>query len=374
MISPLEIRQHQFKKGFNGYNKDDVQSFLNTLAVEWERMQDDLKRTKQDLDKTTTALDGLRQVESALHRTLLQAEETSKATVEGAKKDAENKISTAEAHANEIVTKALGERNRIEQQIKDLIARRSEILGQLRNYLTAQTERLTTFEEKEMKRYTPPTRPADPVPVTASKPGKEAAAKPEAKQPEPKTAAPKAPESKAVEAKPAEQKAPESKAPATKEAEAKKEAAKPEVKSPESKQTVPPPAAEKQEAAPVEAKEEMKRKDAPKRIEVKPAAKEAAAPKPEAKAESKAVEAPAKKEAPAAESKKEPAAKEAAPKEEASAPKEERKTPIISVRPVPKPKEDLKPVGNEEKKSFFDRNVGNASGDDSMIDDLLDEL
>ena len=41
MITPIEIRQHTFKKAFQGYNKDEVQNYLNTLSSEWERMVED---------------------------------------------------------------------------------------------------------------------------------------------------------------------------------------------------------------------------------------------------------------------------------------------------------------------------------------------
>lgn len=150
MITPIEVKQQTFKKGFQGYNKDEVQAFLNTLSVEWERVLDELKRTKQDLEKTSTQLDGLRQVESALHKTLLQAEETSRHTIESAKQEAETKIKDANDNAKEIVQKAIDERGRIETQIKDLVARRDEILKQLKGYLVAQTERLKTFEDKEV--------------------------------------------------------------------------------------------------------------------------------------------------------------------------------------------------------------------------------
>ncbi len=151
MITPIEIRQHTFKKAFQGYNKDDVQNYLNSLSSEWERMAEDNKRIKLELEKTTSALDNLRQVESALHRTLLQAEETSKSTIENAKTTADLRIQEAEATSKEMLKNAIDDRSRIEMQTNELVSRRNEILQQLKSYLTAQTERLRTFEEKEMK-------------------------------------------------------------------------------------------------------------------------------------------------------------------------------------------------------------------------------
>lgn len=163
MITPIEIRQHTFKKAFQGYNKDDVQNYLNSLSSEWERMVEDNKRIKLELEKTTSALDNLRQVESALHRTLLQAEETSKSTIENAKSTADLRIQEAEAKAKEMLRNAIEERSRVEMQTNELVSRRNEILQQLKSYLTAQTERLKTFEEKEMKAPLPAPQVAPPV-------------------------------------------------------------------------------------------------------------------------------------------------------------------------------------------------------------------
>ena len=137
MVTPIEIRQHTFKKAFQGYNKDDVHNYLNQLSMEWERMVEDLKRLKLELEKTSSALDNLRQVESALHKTLLQAEETSKSTIENAKSTAELRIQEAEAKAKEMLKNAIEDRSRVEMQTNELVARRNEILNQLKSYLMA---------------------------------------------------------------------------------------------------------------------------------------------------------------------------------------------------------------------------------------------
>lgn len=151
MITPIEIRQQTFKKSLRGYDKEEVTNFLNTLSMEWERQMEDSKRIKTELDKTQSELKSLKQVESALHETLLQAKENAKTKLENAQKNAELKVQEAEANAKELMKNAMAERSRIEMQLNELVTRRNEILQQLKSYLQAQTERLQTFEEKEMK-------------------------------------------------------------------------------------------------------------------------------------------------------------------------------------------------------------------------------
>ena len=42
-ITPLEIRQKTFEKVFRGYEKDEVNAYLQSLSMEWERMLDENK-------------------------------------------------------------------------------------------------------------------------------------------------------------------------------------------------------------------------------------------------------------------------------------------------------------------------------------------
>jgi len=42
-ITPLEIRQKDFEKKMRGYDKDEVNAFLQSLSQEWERTLDETK-------------------------------------------------------------------------------------------------------------------------------------------------------------------------------------------------------------------------------------------------------------------------------------------------------------------------------------------
>ena len=42
-ITPIEIRQKTFEKVFRGYDKEEVQAFLQSLSQEWERLNAELR-------------------------------------------------------------------------------------------------------------------------------------------------------------------------------------------------------------------------------------------------------------------------------------------------------------------------------------------
>ena len=60
-ISPIDIRQHTFEKGFRGYDVDEVNAFLNSLSQEWERVMNDNKLLKMQLEIAEKELNKLRE-------------------------------------------------------------------------------------------------------------------------------------------------------------------------------------------------------------------------------------------------------------------------------------------------------------------------
>jgi cell division initiation protein len=152
MISPIDIRQHTFKRGLRGYNEDEVRTFLNSLASEWQKVLEENGQLKHQLEKAEASIQQYKQVEAMLHRTLEQAEKSSADTLENAKREAHNMVQEAENRAAELLQEAAKERSRIEQEIHGLVSRRNDMLVQLRSFLQAQTERLSEFKEHEAVR------------------------------------------------------------------------------------------------------------------------------------------------------------------------------------------------------------------------------
>ncbi len=88
-ITPLEIRQKSFEKGFRGYDKDEVNAYLLSLSQEWEKTQDELRELKLNLKNAEKEVEKLRQVETSLYKTLKTAEDTGANLIDQANKAAE---------------------------------------------------------------------------------------------------------------------------------------------------------------------------------------------------------------------------------------------------------------------------------------------
>jgi len=150
MITPIEIRQHTFQKSFRGYDAEEVQNFLSMVSLEFEQQVEENRRLKSEMDKLGASYNSLKEVEAILHKTLKQADQSSKDTLDNARKRAALMVSEAESKVRELVRQGVDERTQIDREISELCERRDEILMQLNLFLKAQTDRLAGFGRKTL--------------------------------------------------------------------------------------------------------------------------------------------------------------------------------------------------------------------------------
>ncbi len=105
-ITPLEIRQKEFEKKMRGYDKDEVNAFLQSLSQEWERTLDETKEMRIRLETTEREVNKLREVESSLFKTLKTAEDTGANTIEQANKTAELILRENQMNADALINEA----------------------------------------------------------------------------------------------------------------------------------------------------------------------------------------------------------------------------------------------------------------------------
>ena len=127
-ITPLDIRQKSFEKVFRGYDKDEVQAFLNSLSHEWERILDEYKELKIRLDSTEKEVEKLREVESSLYKTLKTAEDTGANLIDQANKTAEIRMQETKFKSEKMIQDA---KNRAKVIVDDAETNRKEIIDEM---------------------------------------------------------------------------------------------------------------------------------------------------------------------------------------------------------------------------------------------------
>jgi cell division initiation protein len=115
-ITPIEIRQKAFEKGFRGYNPDEVNAYLQGLSQEWERVQDESKELKMKLESCEREVLKLREVESSLFKTLKTAEDTGANVIEQARQAADLSMRETQLKADALLNEAkVKARNTLEE-------------------------------------------------------------------------------------------------------------------------------------------------------------------------------------------------------------------------------------------------------------------
>ncbi len=133
-ISPIDIRQHTFEKGFRGYEIDEVNAFLNSLSQEWERVMNENKMLKMQLEIAEKELNKLRDVEMTLFRTLKTAEDTSTQITEQANKAAEKYLEESRRKTDETISETKRKASMIVQDAENEAKYiREEIINELKN-------------------------------------------------------------------------------------------------------------------------------------------------------------------------------------------------------------------------------------------------
>jgi cell division initiation protein len=106
-VTPLEIRQKNFdKKTFGGLDKDEVQAYLNSLSLAWEKVLEEQANLRSRLENSEKEVQKLREVEATLYKTLKAAEETSQKAVDQATQQAQLIVQEARLKAETLFQEA----------------------------------------------------------------------------------------------------------------------------------------------------------------------------------------------------------------------------------------------------------------------------
>lgn len=150
-VTPLDIRKKSFDKvTFGGYDKEDVNAFLQALSVAWENLSGKNEDLERRLNDAEGELNRIRQIEAALLSTLKQVEDSNHIIREQARKEAYLIVQDAEMKANQIVEEAKSKAKIVTKEANQLaynaLAQMREELRKLDysyRLLEKQKERLT---------------------------------------------------------------------------------------------------------------------------------------------------------------------------------------------------------------------------------------
>lgn len=151
-LTPLEIREHEFKQSPLGYGKDQVHQFLDDIADELEALIRESNEIHVENKEARLTLATYMNVEDSLKETLLLAQKTAQDTLRSAQEEAQTIIRKATTEKEALLFSAKEDLSQVQNEITKLHAQRNSILIKLKNSLRTNLEVLEDeFSDKEVQ-------------------------------------------------------------------------------------------------------------------------------------------------------------------------------------------------------------------------------
>ena len=147
-ITPLDIQQMVFRVNFRGYDKEEVNRFLEELAQTVESLNRDQAVQREKILFLEQQLAELKRTEATLSNTLLSAQSLADDVKQNAQREADLVIKEAELKAGELIRQARVELTDTQRDLSSLQKQRLLMVERLRASLRM-FERMLEVEEQE---------------------------------------------------------------------------------------------------------------------------------------------------------------------------------------------------------------------------------
>jgi len=164
MFTPDEIRQITFEKVMRGYRPEDVESFMEKIAEEFEALENEKKDLEEKLYVLAEKVEQYKSEEESIKITLINAQRLGESIVSDARVKAENVIREATIKKNDIISSAYAEIEGTEETLNKLKREVSEFKRNVLSLYKAHIESLSGLPEE--KKEEPAAQPEEDESLT----------------------------------------------------------------------------------------------------------------------------------------------------------------------------------------------------------------
>ena len=104
MLTPMDIHNKEFKRGFRGYSEEDVDAFMDNIADDYEKVYREYCEIKEKCEKLQDKLSQYEKMESTMNSTLMLAQQTAENVKVSARKEADLILQEAENKKKKMLT------------------------------------------------------------------------------------------------------------------------------------------------------------------------------------------------------------------------------------------------------------------------------
>jgi len=163
-LSPNDIRNYEFPNQMRGYDKEEVDNFIEQVAAALETAKQEQLRLSMELDSVKSQLSGLKQFEDTIKNAAIDARRNADSTVAAARQEAEELLSEAKKEAAQTLESRTQQVSEIEEQITRVGLTRKSYLSKIRTLIQSHLDMIDEIERGEE----PSERSEDDIEVTES--------------------------------------------------------------------------------------------------------------------------------------------------------------------------------------------------------------
>jgi cell division initiation protein len=148
-LTPLDIQQQQFRTAPLGFDKREVDAFLDLLANDVEELIRENNSLREEIRRKDVELAEHRERERTLKETMITATRITEDIKQNARKEAEIVVGAAEAQAEQIIQNAHTRLVRIMEDIDELRRQKAQFEGSLKSIISTHQKLLDAMSESE---------------------------------------------------------------------------------------------------------------------------------------------------------------------------------------------------------------------------------
>ncbi len=146
ILTPADISRIKFNTSFKGYNKEEVDEFLEQLNVYYTKLWKENIELKNKVEYLTKELEHYKKLENTIQESLVTSKKISNEIIQSAKLEAENIIKKAQLNQLTIENESKRIFEKLQNDINQLKNLRNDLLKETKYYLSILLEKLSEIE------------------------------------------------------------------------------------------------------------------------------------------------------------------------------------------------------------------------------------
>lgn len=152
-LSPLDINNKEFTRGFRGYAEDEVNEFLDQIIKDYEIVLREKKELEGKVKVMTEQMSHYTTMEETLQKSIIVAQEAADELRRNSQKESKLIVKEAEKNADRIINEALTKARKVTIEIDELKKQSKVFRNRFKMLVEAQLDLLNTDDWEHLLEY-----------------------------------------------------------------------------------------------------------------------------------------------------------------------------------------------------------------------------